>query len=85
VVLPKDEDQHMLHEWIYRLKAGSPSEDFLHWIDTLASRYEVRGFLFGCTELHLLGRLLAARPLGSTDVIDPLWTAARELRRLLKS
>lgn len=80
---PDDGDQRTLHEWIYRLKGGASGEECLHWIDTLADRYEVQGFLFGCTELHLLHRHLATRPPGPTDVIDPLWTAARDVRKLL--
>jgi len=84
VVFPGEEDQRALHAWIYRLKAGSPGEDCLDWIDSLAARYEVGGFLFGCTELHLLQRLLATRPPGPSDVIDPLWTAARDVGKFLR-
>jgi aspartate racemase len=83
VVLPGDEDQRALHDRIYRLKAGAAGEECLRWIDSLAARYDVRGFLFGCTELHLLQRLLAARPPGPLDVIDPLWTVARDVRKIL--
>lgn len=81
VVLPGDSDQLALHQWIYRLKGGASQEECLDWIDTLADRYEVQGVLFGCTELHLLQRLLAARPPGTTEVIDPLWTAARDIKK----
>ncbi|HEY2290500.1 MAG TPA: aspartate/glutamate racemase family protein [Thermoanaerobaculia bacterium] len=85
VVFPGEEDQRTLHEWIYHhLKAGSSGEECLRWIDSLAARYDVRGFLFGCTELHLLQDLLAARPPGPLDVIDPLWTVARDVRKILR-
>ncbi|HEY4574020.1 MAG TPA: aspartate/glutamate racemase family protein [Thermoanaerobaculia bacterium] len=84
VVLPGDEDQHALHEWLYRLKAGSSGEECLGWISSLAARYDVQGFLFGCTELHLLQRFLAARPLAPLDVIDPLWTIARDVKKILR-
>jgi aspartate racemase len=84
VAFPNDEDQRELHKLLYRLKAGLSGEGCLSWIDTLAARYQVEGFLFGCTELHLLHRFLATRPPGAKGIIDPLWTAARDFRRILK-
>jgi aspartate racemase len=84
VVLPGDEDQRTLHEWIYRLKAGSSGKECLCWIDSLTAHYDIQGFLFGCTELHLLQRLLAARPPAPLDVIDPLWTIARDAKKILR-
>lgn len=84
VAFPDDADQLALHQWIYRLKSGASGEECLDWIDTLADRYEVEGLLFGCTELHLLHRLLASRPPGPADVIDPLCTAARNIKKMLE-
>lgn len=83
VVLPDEEDQRALHEWIYGLKAGRPADDCLAWMEGLPERYGVAGFLFGCTELHLLQRGIAAGSAAGWDVIDPLWIAARNLRGLL--
>jgi aspartate racemase len=85
VRFPDAADQRELHEWIYRLKAGEPGERCLPWLDALALRYQVQGLLFGCTELHLLHRCLAAHPPRPTDVIDPLWTAARDVRQLVEA
>jgi aspartate racemase len=85
VVLPNEDDQHALHEWIYGLKAGRPEDDCLAWMEGLPERYGVAGFLFGCTELHLLQRRIAAGTSRGWDVIDPLWIAARDLRGLLES
>jgi len=80
-----ERDQEQLHEWIYRLKAGEPVEGCLDWIGSLASRYGAAGLVFGCTELHLLRDPIAARGgearFGS--LVDPLWIAARDLRKLL--
>ena len=84
VAFPDEEDQRELHKLIYHLKAGLSGEGCLSWIDTLAVRYQVEGFLFGCTELHLLHRFLATRPASSKGIIDPLWTAARDFRQILK-
>src|SRR5581483_9400057 len=79
VVCPGEDDQHALHEWIYRLKAGQPEDGCLAWLDGLPARYGVGGLLFGCTEFHLLQRRMTAGSSRSWDVIDPLWIAARDL------
>lgn len=84
VSFPDDEDQRELHKLIYGLKSGLSGETCLSWIDTLAARYRVESFLFGCTELHLLHRFLATRPPSAKGIIDPLWTAARDLHLIFK-
>jgi aspartate racemase len=81
-----EDDQHRLHEWIYRLKQNAPPEDCLAWLDTLPSRYGIDSFLFACTELHLLQEPLARRArLAETafHVIDPLFSVARDIRKLV--
>ncbi len=83
VVLPDEVDQHTLHKWIYSLKAGRLEDDCLAWMEGLPERYRVGGFLFGCTELHLLQRRIAAGSSAGWDIIDPLWIAARDMRDLL--
>jgi aspartate racemase len=84
VVLPGEDDQRTLHEWIYGLKAGRLEEDdCLAWMESLPERYGVVGVLFGCTELHLLQRRIMAGASTGLDIIDPLWIAARDLRGLL--
>jgi aspartate racemase len=83
VVTPGEQDQRALHDWIYRLKAGLPEDDCLAWLKALPERYGVEGLLFGCTEFHLLHRHLLKGSGKSLDVVDPLWIAARDLKRLL--
>jgi aspartate racemase len=78
------EDQHRLHEALYRFKQNEPVEPLLPWLESLPGKYGVEGLLFGCTELHLVQRALARR--GGHEalrIIDPLLTAARDLDRLL--
>lgn len=80
-VLYLDEsDQEEIHRRIYRLKRGEEPEACLDWLREIASRYPVRGFIFGCTELHLLQRLI---PPG--EAIDPLSIAIRDLHELAPS
>ncbi len=78
-------DQDRLHDWIYRLKTGEPAGPCLDWIGSLPHRYGTAGLVFGCTELHLLREPIAARggEAFSGTIIDPLWIAARDLRKLL--
>jgi aspartate racemase len=85
VVRPDDEEQCELHERIYRLKQEEPDDDVLVWLEGLAARHAAEGIIFGCTELHLLGRPLARRPVGSLSerIVDPLRIAARDLAALM--
>jgi aspartate racemase len=80
IVFLGDEDQNDLHTCVYRLKAGVPGESSVAWLKGLRKLYGIEGFVFGCTELHLLHRYLVQEALG--DVIDPLWIAARNLSNL---
>jgi aspartate racemase len=79
-----DEDQHRLHEELYRLKQNAPVEALLPWLASLPAKYGVEGLIFGCTELHLVQRHLAGRDKDDAlRIIDPLWIAARDLGRWL--
>lgn len=78
------EDQHQLHEAIYRLKQYEPVEPLIPWLESLPARYGAEGLIFGCSELHLFQRPLAHRHGHETlRIIDPLFTAARNLSQLL--
>lgn len=77
-----DDDQRRLHETVYRFKHAEPDEETLDWIATLPEKYGVDGLIFGCTELHLLQRLIAKREAAGREVprvVDPLWIAARDV------
>lgn len=81
-----DGDQQRLHDTVYRFKHAEPDEETLDWIATLPAKYGVDGLIFGCTELHLLQRLLAKREAAAREVprvVDLLWIAARDVRKLL--
>jgi len=84
VLFLDDEDQHRLHEALYRFKQNEPVEPLIPWLESLPGKYGAEGLIFGCTELHLVQRHLASRredqPL---RIIDPLLIAARDLDRLL--
>jgi aspartate racemase len=85
VIFLDEEDQHELHRLLYRLKELEPPETVLRWLDTLPAKYGRDHLIFGCTELHLIHRALEARAVGrdAFGVLDPLWIAARDAKKLL--
>ncbi|HEV7669751.1 MAG TPA: aspartate/glutamate racemase family protein [Thermoanaerobaculia bacterium] len=78
---PTAAEQRDLHEWLYRLKKHGSAEECLQWLLGLAARHDVKGLIFGCTELHLLQRSLESAPLGGCWVVDPLLSIAQALGR----
>lgn len=80
----READQAELHRCIYRAKAHGPLDKWASWLDTLLPRYGAEGFLFGCTELHILNREFE-RQTGQFDprAVDPLLVVARDLPELL--
>lgn len=76
-------DQRTLHEWIYRLKERHCPRECMEWLDSLPAKYGKEGFIFGCTELHIVHKDFE-RTAHRFDgrAIDPLLIAAREWRRL---
>lgn len=81
---PPEDLQAEIHRRLYELKKGAPPEGLLSWLDDLhAAEDGIEGFVFGCTELHLLQPALRKRGPAAYEVVDPLLLAARELPRLL--
>jgi aspartate racemase len=71
-------EQEELHDRLYRLKAGGAPEEMLPWLETLRERAGAAGFVFGCTETHLLHEAIEAHPEARRwTVVDPLLTVAR--------
>jgi aspartate racemase len=87
VIFPGDEDQQELHRWIYRLKRYEALDHCVAWLDSMTTKYGTEGFVFGCTELHLLQRLFVRNPESARAedwIIDPLMIAVRSLPELMK-
>jgi len=85
VTWPDEADQRRVHATVYRFKHAEPDPESLAWIERLPAKYGAEALIFGCTELHLLHRPLARRPPGmpTLRIVDPLWIAARDLKKLL--
>lgn len=76
-----DADQELLHQYIYRLKGGEDPRATLALLrDELLPRYGTPGFIAGCTELHLVTRLISGPGLAEyMPHIDPLALVAQSI------
>jgi aspartate racemase len=86
VVLPADGDQRDVHALIYRIKKSGRTPAAIRQVRALLRKYRVDSFISGCTELHLLSEDFAGSAhegAGGRNVIDPLWTIAKECKKLL--
>ena len=82
VVFPSESDQQRVHrELIYPIKQNPDLNQLFPLLESLLDRYEVNAFIAGCSEVHLLAKLL--NPAGDTAkpyrCIDPLILIAHEL------
>ena len=79
-VLPDDMDQREVHRMIYDIKGGQNVRERIPFVESLLDKYNVKSFIAGCTEIHLLSKHFANRrgdkPGGC---IDPLTSIARSL------
>ena len=75
--IPDDEDQEMIHQdYLYQVKKRSINDDDLKLLRRLKQKYEVDGFIAGCTEVHLHTRDLLE---SGMRVIDPLYILAQRI------
>lgn len=81
VVRLANDDQRRVHEVIYRLKRNSGVDDAMKLVAELVQRYDVDGFIAGCTEFHTVARALATDVLGmGISIIDPLFAVAERIK-----
>jgi aspartate racemase len=73
----EDSEQEMIHRgYLYKLKKKNVSAEDLHMLQNLMRKYDVRGFVAGCTEVHLHTAHLIANGI---SVIDPLQIIAQQI------
>lgn len=86
VVTPSEGDQDSIHNLIYQIKRNRMDHAMISYFERLLDGYRVDGFIAGCTEMHLLTKRLLSHECGSHkyEVVDPLLTLARNLRRFLE-
>jgi aspartate racemase len=87
VILPDEEEQNIIHNYIYKIK-GKNNEDSIincvNYLDKLVDKYQVNSFIAGCTEFHLVTKHLIKLKQGGKNysIVDPLLTLAKDFRRL---
>lgn len=81
VLLDQDDQYRLHHDFIYKLKRGCKLTEMLPFFESLLDKYNVAGFIAGCTEMHLMAKYY----LSSIDqhqiygCVDPLTIIARGL------
>lgn len=83
IILPSDDDQKKIHNFIYQIKKEGVKESAIYFIDTLLEKYQVNSFIAGCTEIHLLTKHLIQHDDRHYRVVDPLSIVAYELGRFI--
>src|SRR5258708_1595314 len=75
VSIPDDLDQEAIHrDYLYQVKKRSVSAGDLKLLGHLKQKYQVDGFIAGCTEVHLPTKDLLA---SGIRMIDPLYILAQ--------
>ncbi|MEM8604860.1 MAG: aspartate/glutamate racemase family protein [Cyanobacteria bacterium P01_H01_bin.121] len=99
ILFPDDQDQAMISNSFRQLKLNAHPSLFQKPLEMLLKRYEVAGWISGCTEFHLVHKHLLDvqnRQAHSqvvnvqntstqtiNNIIDPLWIVAQRLTELL--
>ena len=85
IVFPSGDDQDQIHKLIYQLKSSGSSDSAIACLDAILRRYEIDGFIVGCTEFHLLTKHLIKQENSNQKyyIVDPLLTFAKHLRRFV--
>ena len=76
VVTLDEADQQKVHNLIYELKSGTDVQERVAFVENLLVKYNVKSFIAGCTEFHLL-----TKHFKGDCCIDPLTSIARELAK----
>lgn len=82
IILPDEDDQDRIHDLIYRgVKANADISGLTPAFESILEKYQVEGFIAGCTEIHLLAKhyLQSKNARRPYDCLDPLNIIAREI------
>ena len=85
VVFADEDDQHFVHDLILKIKTNQIDDCLWSLFDDLSNRYRVDSFIAGCTEFHLLVKLMKREGAPQYRFVDPLFTLARDLKRFVSS
>jgi aspartate racemase len=81
IVLLNESDQQKVHALIYQIKGNRSLERTRAFLLSLLSIYKVDSFIAGCTEIHLIAKLLRGSDHGQKaySCIDPLQVIAHRI------
>jgi aspartate racemase len=60
IVMPEADDQRRIHALIYEIKKNGDLHSIATAVEELLAKYNVDGFIAGCTEIHLLSKYFAS-------------------------
>jgi aspartate racemase len=83
-VLPNEEDQNAIHDLIYgHIKSNKPVHTLRPAFEALMAKYEVDGFIAGCTEIHLPAKQfeISNGNHQGYSCVDPLTIIAKEIAK----
>ncbi|HEX2268878.1 MAG TPA: aspartate/glutamate racemase family protein [Pyrinomonadaceae bacterium] len=82
---PDENDQHLVHEHIYReMKANGNLSAFVAVLEDLCRKYEVDSIVVGCTDVHRVSRYLSSGGRHhALSFIDPLQIIAQNYEEFL--
>ncbi len=85
IKFPDDEDQNVLHQFIYQIKQNCNLAPIAFYLEKLLFKYQVDSLIIGCTELHLVTKYLARSEFKGRQfaVVDPLITLAKNIHQLM--
>jgi aspartate racemase len=83
IVMPDETDQETVCKMIRHYKTNNNSHPFMPHLSDMLARYRADSFIAGCSELHILTRHLSRQEYNDLSVVDPLFTVATNLPRLL--
>ncbi len=85
IIEPEDDDKERIHNIIYnKLKKGGDLESVYVDVKDLTGKYNVKSFIAGCTEFHLLVDHILSNGSPEIAFIDPLITIAQNLDDFLE-
>ncbi|KEO82733.1 aspartate/glutamate racemase family protein [Tumebacillus flagellatus] len=87
IVIPSEADQRRIHDLAYTMKQYGSRPDLMahtyEQVRELVRRYEVDGWISGCTEFHLLTRYVMREDAdASHQILDPLVLVAKRWPQL---
>ncbi len=85
IIIPEEDDKEQIHDLIYKkLKKGVDIESVYKDVYDLLQKYNLKSFIAGCTEFHLLVDYMLSKEPQDISYIDPLITIAKNLDEFLK-